>query len=103
MLQCSWCPEHNDDVEGASEFVAERCSVLQCVAVCGSVRQCVAVRGSAWQCVATEPSILYVRRTEHEAITATHRNSLQLSTTVSTYRITQQLNPSLAPTDLTYR
>jgi len=58
VLQCSWCLEHNDDVEGASEFVAVRCSVLQYVPVCGSVWQCVAVCGSVWQCVAVRGSVL---------------------------------------------
>jgi len=34
--------------QAATHYVAERCSVLQCVAVCCSVLQCVAVCCSAW-------------------------------------------------------
>ena len=37
---------------GAEQFVAVCCSVLQCVAVCCSVLQCVAVSCGVLQCVA---------------------------------------------------
>jgi len=51
-------PPYNNKMKASNEFIAECCSVYQCVAMCCSVLQCVAVCCSVLQCVAVCSSVL---------------------------------------------